>query len=318
MALLTWDETGTRTYETGVDHGVLYMPNASGVYNDGVAWNGLVSVSESPSGAESNAQYADNIKYLNLLSAEDFAATIEAFTYPDEFAAYDGLGSPDGGGMVFGQQSRGTFGLSYRTIKGNDVSGDSYGYKLHLVYGCQASPSEKAYASVNDSPEAITFSWEISTTAVPLGGTIPGVDKPTALVVIDSTKVSAANLATLEGVLYGASGDPLLPAPYDVYQYLSAGATEITAFTGVPSITGQDLTITFQTGGGEVDWFVEGELVTNNDGTPLSANVTIPMEEVTNQFGTNYSGQDVLVTASPGTNTTFAQGLDTVFSISVP
>ena len=319
MALLTWDETGTRTYETGVDHGVLYMPNESGVYNNGVAWNGLVSVSESPSGAESNAQYADNIKYLNLLSAEDFAATIEAFTYPDEFAAYDGLGDPGSdGSVVFGQQPRGTFGLSYRTIKGNDVSGDSYGYKLHLVYGCQASPSEKAYASVNDSPEAITFSWEISTTAVPLGGVIPGVDKPTALVVIDSTKVDATNLATLEDILYGDAANPLLPSPYDVYQYLTAGSTEITAFTAVPSISGDDLTITFQTGGGEVEWFVEGQRVTDNDGSPLSGNVTIDMADAANQFGTDYTGQDVLVTASPGTNTTFAQGLDSVFSITVP
>ena len=316
MALLTWDETGTRTYETGIDHGVLYMPNASGDYVDGVAWNGLVSVSESPSGAESNAQYADNIKYLNLLSAEDFSATIEAFTYPDEFAAYDGLGDPAGnGGVVFGQQSRGSFGLSYRTIKGNDVSGDSYGYKLHLVYGCQASPSEKAYASVNDSPEAITFSWEISTTAVPLGGTIPGVDKPTALVVIDSTKVDATNLETLEGVLYGLSGNPELPSPYDVYQYLVSGATEITSFTADPVMSGNNLDITYQAG---VDWYVEGQKVTDNDGTPLSADVLIPMTTATNQFGVDYSGQDVLVTASPGTNTTFAAGLDTVFSVTVP
>ena len=316
MAALTWDETGQRTYETGVDHGVLYIPNSSGVYNDGVAWNGLVSVSESPSGAESNAQYADNIKYLNLLSAEDFSATIEAFTYPDEFAQFDGLGDPAGnGGVVFGQQSRGTFGLSYRTILGNDLQGDSYGYKLHLVYGCQASPSEKAYASVNDSPEAITFSWEISTTAAELGGTIPGVTKPTALVVIDSTKVDATNLETLEGVLYGATVAPRLPSPADVYQYLIAGSTEITSFTTDPVMSGNNLDITYQAG---VRWFVEGQEVTNNDGTELDADVLIPMTTSTNQFGVDYSGQDLLVTAEPDTNYTFAAGLDTVFSVSVP
>ena len=316
MALLTWDETGERTYETGVDHGVLYIPNASGVYNDGVAWNGLVSVSESPSGAESNAQYADNIKYLNLLSAEDFSATIEAFTYPDEFAQFDGLGDPAGnGGVVFGQQSRGTFGLSYRTIKGNDVQGDNYGYKLHLVYGCQASPSEKAYSSINDSPEAITFSWEISTTATQLGGTIPGVDKPTALVVIDSTKVDAGNLEDLEAILYD-SVNPTLPTPYSVYQTLTTGATTVSSISTAPAFANPNLTLTYQAG---VDWFVNGDLVTYNDGSPFdgtgTSTVVIDLSDSASQLGVDYTGSSVSVEASPATNSVFAPGLDTLWSV---
>ena len=157
MAILTWDGIGERVYETGVDRGVLYIPNSSGVYNNGVAWNGLTSVTESPSGAEPSAQYADNVKYLNLFSAEEFGATIEAFTYPDEFAPFDGLGVPSPG-VTIGQQSRKSFGLSFRTRIGNDLDGDAHGYKLHMIYGCSASPSERAYSTVNDSPEAITFS----------------------------------------------------------------------------------------------------------------------------------------------------------------
>lgn len=218
MAELTWDDTGSRTYETGVDHGVLYIPTA-GVYSTGVAWNGLTSVSETPSGAESNAQYADNIKYLNLISAEEFGATIEAFTYPDEFAQFDGLGTPSAG-MVVGQQSRGTFGLSYRTRFGNDTEGDDYGYKLHLLYGCQASPSEKAYNTVNDSPEAITFSWEISTTPVTVG-TLGATDfRPTSLIVLDSTKVDETQMGLIEDELYGTTTpdtDPNLPLPAAIY-----------------------------------------------------------------------------------------------------
>lgn len=309
MAHLTWDATGERTYETGVDRGVLYIPNASGAYTDGVAWNGLVSVSESPSGAESNAQYADNIKYLNLLSAEDFAATIEAFTYPDEFAQFDGLGSPDNGGMVFGQQSRGTFGLSYRTIKGNDVEGDAYGYKLHLVYGCQASPSEKAYGTVNDSPEAITFSWEISTTPSDLGGTIPGVSKPTALIVIDSTKVDATNLGTLQDTLWD-SVTPQLPTPFDVYTILSSGVTTISSIASPPTYSAGNLTVPYTAG---INWYVEGELVTDNDGTPHSGSVVIDMSDSANQFGEDFTGQSVNVEAVAATGYQFAQGVDTLY-----
>ena len=171
MTVLLWDQIGERTYETGVDHGVLYIPD-NGVYDTGFAWNGLTTVTESPSGAEPTALYADNIKYLNLISVEEFGGTIEAFTYPDEFAQCDGsaIVSP---GVVIGQQSRKTFGLSYRTLKGNDVAGNDAGYKLHLVYGSSAAPSEKAFATVNDTPEAITFSWEFSTTPVGVTGMKP-------------------------------------------------------------------------------------------------------------------------------------------------
>lgn len=211
MAVLQWDQVGERFYETGIDRGVLYIPNGSGVYDDGVAWNGLVSVQETPSGAEANAQYADNIKYLNLVSAEEFGATLEAFTYPPEFGEFDGLATPQVGVNV-GQQGRGTFGLSYRTRIGNDVDGDDHGYKLHLVYGCLATPSEKSYSTVNDSPEAITFSWEISTTPVPVTGL-----RPTSIITIDSTLVAPADLTALETLLYGAvATEPALPTPDEV------------------------------------------------------------------------------------------------------
>jgi hypothetical protein len=212
MTALVWDQTGERLYETGVDHGVLYIPDVNGVYNTGFAWNGLTTVTESPSGAEASAQYADNIKYLNLISAEEFGATIEAFTYPSEFEQCDGSASPTPG-VAIGQQNRKMFGLSYRTLLGNDVEGTDLGYKLHLIYGATAAPTEKAYATVNDSPEAITFSWEVTTSPV----AVPGY-KPTASVTIDSTKVDAAKLADLEEILYGSVGvDPALPTPAAVF-----------------------------------------------------------------------------------------------------
>lgn len=207
MAALVWDQIGERFYETGVDHGVLYIPNNLGVYTNGVAWNGLTSISESPSGAEPSAQYADNLKYLTLISAEEFSATLEAFTYPEEFAEFDGLATPSVG-VTLGQQGRKSFGLSYRTRLGNDVDGTDHGYKLHLVYGCYASPTEKAYATINDSPEAISFSWEITTTPVPVTGY-----KPTSVITIDSTKVQPADLTALEAALYGAASAPVLPTP---------------------------------------------------------------------------------------------------------
>jgi len=211
MAVLTWDQVGERFYETGVDQGVLYIPNASGVYNNGVAWNGLTSVSESPSGAEATPMYADNIKYLNLYSVEEFSATIEAFTYPTEFAQFDGVATPQVGVNV-GQQSRKSFGLSYRTRLGNDLLGDEYGYKLHLVYGCTASPSEKAYSTINDSPEAITFSWEIMTVPMQVTGL-----RPTSIITIDSTLADPTDLAALNVLLYGALAvDPSLPTPNEV------------------------------------------------------------------------------------------------------
>lgn len=222
MVKLTWDQVGERLFETGVDRGVLYLPTA-GVYSAGYAWNGLVSVTESPSGAEPSPQYADNIKYLNLISVEEFGATIEAFTYPDEFAQCDGTASP-AVGLSVGQQERKTFGLGYRTKIGNDTDGSDFGYKLHLVYGCLAAPSEKAYATVNDSPEALTFSWEISTTPVEITGY-----KPTALLTIDSTKVNPVNLAALENALYGTAGtSPRLPLPDEVIAMFAGSQTEVT------------------------------------------------------------------------------------------
>lgn len=208
MTPLTWDQVGEKLYETGVDHGVLYLPDASGVYNTGFAWNGLTTVTESPSGAEASPQYADNIKYLNIISAEEFAATIEAFTYPEEFAQCDGTDLP-APGVAVGQQARKMFGLSYRTRVGNDVDGVDFGYKLHLLYGCQAAPSEKAYATINDSPEAIAFSWEVTSTPVPVTDM-----KPTSLIVVDSTVVDPTDLKALEDLLYGAAAvEAALPMP---------------------------------------------------------------------------------------------------------
>lgn len=216
MAAIVWDATGAKHFETGVDHGVLYPISSGGTYPLGVAWNGLVSVTESPSGAESNPQYADNIKYLNLLSAEEFGATIEAFTYPDEFAQCDGSASPVLG-VKMGQQGRKVFGLSYRTILGNDVDGQEHGYMIHLIWGALAAPSERAYSSVNDSPEAITFSWELTTTPIPVTNF-----KPTASMVIDSTKADADALEAFELILYGtALVDPRLPLPSEVITLLT-------------------------------------------------------------------------------------------------
>lgn len=208
---LVWDKTGERYYETGVSQGVLYPQNSDGTYPQGVAWNGLTGVTESPSGAEATALYADNIKYLNLISTEEFGATIEAYTYPDEFAECDGSASI-ATGVAIGQQPRKTFGMSYKTQLGNDVDGNAHGYKLHIIYGATASPSEKAYATINDSPEAITFSWEVTTTPVSVSGF-----QPTANLTIDSTKVDAGKLKKLEDILYGTdageAGAPAATAP---------------------------------------------------------------------------------------------------------
>lgn len=223
MAVLVWDAVGKRVYETGVDHGVLYSPDQTGAYNTGVVWNGLVSVSESPSGAEPQPQYADNMKYINLMSAEEFGATIEAFTYPDEFGVHDGTAMP-APGVFLGQQSRKPFGLSYRTLVGNDIEGLEHGYKLHLIYGALAAPSEKAYSTVNDSPEAITFSWEVTTTAVEVG-TIGNVRyKPAASLTIDSREVPEAALTALEAVLYGTESETArLPLPSEVISMMTSG-----------------------------------------------------------------------------------------------
>lgn len=210
MAKLEWDKIGERLYETGIDHGVLY-PYTSGAPGTGVAWNGLTSVTESPSGAEPNPQYADNIKYLNLRSAEEFGGTIEAFTYPDEWAECDGSKSPSKG-VYFGQQTRKMFGLSYRTKIGNDTEGDDYGYSLHLVYGATASPSERQYQTINDSPEPVTLSWEFDTQAVAVEGY-----KPVAHIEINSRLVDATKLAAFEKKLYGDTDtEPSLPLPAEV------------------------------------------------------------------------------------------------------
>jgi len=217
--LLQWDAVGERTYETGVDHGVLYPQNADGTYPLGVAWNGLTAVTEQPSGAEANPQFADNIKYLNLFSAEQFGATIEAFTYPDEFGVCDG--SAEGAdGVILGQQDRKPFGLCYRTILGNDTEGQAHGYKLHLIYGAMASPSEKGYKTVNESPEAINFSWAVTTTPVPVTDF-----KPTASITINSETADPTALAALLVILYGVTGTPdtaaRLPLPDEVITLMS-------------------------------------------------------------------------------------------------
>jgi hypothetical protein len=278
---LVWDKVGERLYETGVDHGVLYIPDSGGSYVDGVAWNGLTSVSEAPSGAEPNAQYADNIKYLNLFSAEEFGATLEAFTYPDEFAQFDGLGSPTPG-VVVGQQVRKPFGLSYRTKIGNDIDGDDHGYKIHLIYGCYASPSEKAYNTINDSPEAINFSWAITTTPV----AVPGM-KPTSQIVIDSTKVDADTLAALEQLLYGDTGvDPSLPLPGTVIAMFAGGVSVVTPTE--PAYNPATDTITIPT--------VVG-VVYNIDGAPVAAGDIVITE-------------DTIVTATPADGYIFTDGVD--------
>lgn len=242
MTKLLWDQTGERFYETGVEKGVLYIPTG-GVYDHGYAWNGLTTVTESPSGAEATPMYADNIKYLNLVSIEEFGGTIEAYTYPDEFAECDGTGIPSPG-ISIGQQTRKLFGLSYRTKIGNDVDQGDYAYKLHLVYAALAAPSEKAYATENETPEAITFSWAFSTTAVSVTGR-----KPTSVITIDSSLVTALNLAALEDALYGTSGtDPRLPLPDEVISMFAGTQTSVTpaaptfvSTTGVitiPTVTG--------------------------------------------------------------------------------
>lgn len=219
MSKIVWDETGKRLYETGVKQGVLYLPDESGAFTKGVAWNGLTAVTESPAGAEATPLYADDVKYLNLVSAEEFNATIEAYTYPDEFAECDGSAAI-ATGVYIGQQARKVFGMSYRTAIGNDIETNDYGYKLHLIYNALAAPSEKAYATINDSPEAITFSWEVSTTPV----NVPGF-KPTASVTIDSTKVAKDKLEALEKILYGdETAEPRLPLPEELITIFGAEA----------------------------------------------------------------------------------------------
>jgi hypothetical protein len=213
---LTWDPVGERFYETGIDQGVLYVPDANGAYNTGFSWNGLTSITESPTGAEATKQYADNKIYLTLTAVEEFGISLEAFTYPDEFDEFDGIYTPNPGVSV-GQQSRKSFGLSYRTRVGNDLLNDELGYKIHMIYGCRATPSEKAYNTVNESPEAMPLSWEIMTTPAAVAG-----QKATSIITVDSTKVDSTNLAALEAILYGAAAvAPALPTPDEVLTILT-------------------------------------------------------------------------------------------------
>ena len=286
---LVWDKTGERKFETGVDHGVLYVRDNTGAYPAGVPWNGLVSVTDSPEGAESNPQYADNMKYLNLVSAEEAKGTIEAFTYPDEFGICDGTISPSEG-LIIGQQSRKSFGLSYRTKVGNDIQGVDFGYKIHLVYGALAAPSEKAYATMNDSPEAMTLSWEVTTTPVDAGSSY----KPTAIITIDSTKVNAAKLKDLEDILYGTAAlTPRLPLPAEVMALFAGTVTPVTP--QAPTYTAGTHTITIPN--------IPG-VTYSIDGTPVTGSVVLT------------TGQTVLVKATPEPGYKFTLGSDDDWSFS--
>lgn len=264
MTRLVWDKVGERRYETGVNKGVLYIPNNTGVYNTGVAWNGLTTVTESPSGAEATPIYADNIKYLNLISAEEFGATLEAYMCPDEFYQFDGVAEPSDGVYV-GQQSRKAFGLSYQTRIGNDTQGSDLGYKIHLIYGATAAPSERAYSTINDSPEAMTLSWELTTSPVDAGNEL----KPTAQLVIDSTKVDPAALATLEAALYGSPGtDPRLPLPTEVLDMFSSSAVEVT--TAAPTYVAATDIITIPSTPGVI-YSIDGDDVAPGPFGPISS-----------------------------------------------
>lgn len=274
--MISWDKIGERLYETGVDRGVLY-PQSAGVYPKGVAWNGLTNVNESPTGAEPNPLYADNIKYLNLLSVEEFEATIEAFTYPDEFSECDGSATlvP---GVQIGQQPRKTFGMAYRTVLGNDLELNNYGYKLHLVYGAMAAPSDKSYETINDSPDAITFSWEITTTPVNVTG-----HKPTASLVIDSTTVEPAKLAALEAILYGSSSgvDGRLPLPDEVLSIIGENAVMVAAITPTFDAETGVIYVPFVEG---VQYKVSGVNADPGEQDPISAGTTATVT-ATNKVG---------------------------------
>lgn len=276
MTALVWDAVGDRRFETGIDRGVLYIPNTAGAYDTGFAWNGLSKVTEKPTGASSNKQYADNQVYLNLIATEYFEADIEAFTYPDEFGQCDGTAEPEPG-VAIGQQTRKSFGLAYRTKVGNDLNQD-LGYKIHLVYGATAAPSQKDYQTVNDNPAAIAFSWSLTTIPVNVTGY-----KPTATITIDSTKVSSTALATLEQVLYGTVGvDPRLPSVDDVLAMFSGTVTTVTPTA--PTYDAGTHTITIPTVTG-VTYFIDDE--------PVTGTVVLT------------TGQTKVVVAEPNTGYTF-------------
>lgn len=264
---LKWDQVGERVYETGVDHGVLYPANDMGEYDLGYAWNGLTTVTESPTGAEATPQWADNIKYLNLVSTEWFGATIEAFTYPEEFGQCDGTAQPETG-VAIGQQARKTFGLAYRTRVGNDIDGPDFGYKLHLIYGALAAPSEKAYATINDTPEAIAFSWAVTTTPVEVTGY-----KPTASLIIDSTKVDADSLAALEALLFGTSGaDSRLPLPDEVLAIFAGTVVPVT--TVAPTYNSSTHIITIPTVTGVV-YYVDDVVAPSGAYGPIAGDTVV-------------------------------------------
>jgi hypothetical protein len=267
MTRAKWDQVGEKEFEVGVDHGMLYLPNLQGQYDQGEPWNGLVSINETPSGAEANKQYADNTVYANIKSAEEFGGTIEAFMYPDSFAECNGEKEifP---GVTVGQQSRRSFGLSYRTLKGNDTLGTDFGYKIHLVYGADAAPSEKTFETINDSPEAGTMSWELTTVPVE----VPGL-KPTATLTFDSTKVDGAKLAELENILYGTeSEDPRLPLPAEVYSIFAGTSSEVTP--GVPTFSTATDVITIPGTVGVV-YSIDGEDVVAGPSAPITEAVMV-------------------------------------------
>jgi hypothetical protein len=273
---LTWDNIGEKTFEAGVEQGVLYKQNALGIYNTGFAWNGLVSVNESPSGAEANKQYANNKVYANITSAEEFSGSLEAFTYPKQFAECDGYAELTPG-VSIGQQRRVPFGLSYKTKLGNDLADMDFGYKLHLIYGAKAAPSERNYTTINESPEAMTMSWELSTEPVE----VPG-KRPTATLVINSTEVDAAKLQDLENILYGTAGsDPRLPLPAEVASILATELVE-TALPTEPAYNAATDTVTIPAITG-VEYFIDG----------------------VKQTGDVVISADTLVTAAPATGYKF-------------
>lgn len=282
---LAWDKLGEKVYETGTDHGVLYLQTKAGVYINGYAWNGLTAVTQSPEGAESNPQYADNIKYVDITSAEEFKGTIEAFTYPDEFGVCDGTAEPIPGVQI-GQQNRRSFGFSYRTLIGNDVEGTDFGYKLHLIYGVKAAPSQRPDQTINASPEAVTFSWELSTTPVEVG-VIDDVEyKPTSKLTLSSTKVDAAKLKELEDILYGTAGvDPRLPLPGEVLALLAGTAVEVAPVAPTYNATTDTITIPVVAG-----------VVYQIDGNDVTGPVVI--------------SQDTVVTAHPANGYVFPDVTD--------
>lgn len=283
MAKVEWDKTSQRKFETGVRRGVLYRMNASGVYATGEAWNGLTAVTESPSGAEPNAQYADNMKYLNLLSAEEFGCTIEAYTYPDSFTECDGSASVVPG-LTVGQQTRKPFGFCYETRLGNDVDGVDFGFKIHLFYNALAAPSEKAFATMNESPEAITLSWEVTTTPVDAGSAY----KPTASITIDSSKVVPAKMTQLLDILYGTAAiDPRLPLPAEVFAIFSGSVVEV--IPTQPSFVGTTGVITIPVVAG-VDYTVDGVVVLGTVVVPTpvgTSRVVKAFPKVGYKFGPN-------------------------------